>query len=110
MPSNWSDSTVWRSLRPLPCRTQMTMRALSISRTGDTQTRRVDRNEGRSQLEIGYRIEQILDLLACENRGQMIRPAGHRNLTGDVQPPQCRSVEEPQRTHLHTDGIGRETA
>jgi hypothetical protein len=76
----------------------------------DTQTRRVDRNEGCALLEIGYRIEQMLDLLACEYRGQMIRPAGHRNPTGDVRPPQCRAAEEPQRTHLHTNRIGRETA
>src|SRR5438874_10966004 len=54
---------------------------------GDTQTRRVDRNERRSQLEIGYRLEQMLDLLACENSGEMIQPAGHRDLPGHSRPP-----------------------
>src|SRR6266568_606289 len=61
---------------------------------GNTQTRRVDRNEGGSQLEIGYRLKQTLDLLTCEHSGQIIQPAGHRDLLGYVRPPQCRAVEE----------------
>src|SRR5271167_2007689 len=40
----------------------------------------------------------------------MVRPARHRDLSCDVWPPQCRSVKEPQRAHLHANGIGRETA
>src|SRR2546429_5225672 len=67
---------------------------------GDTQTRRVDRNERRSQLEIGYRLEQMLDLLACENSGEMIQPAGHRDLPGPSRPPECRPEEDTQRDLL----------
>src|SRR5262249_37484857 len=40
----------------------------------------------------------------------MIQPAGHGDLPGERRPPSCRAVEEPQRAHLHANGIGRKTA
>jgi Ku70/Ku80 beta-barrel domain len=77
---------------------------------GDAQTGRIDRHERRSQLEIAHRLEQSLDLRAGKNRRQTIRPAGRRNLRGDIRPPQGRAIEEAQRRHLHGDGVGHHAA
>ena len=77
---------------------------------GDAQTGRIDRHERRSQLEIAHRLEQSLDLRAGKNRRQTIRPAGRRDLRGDIQPPQGRAIEEAQRRHLHGDGVGHQAA
>src|SRR5215813_3800986 len=70
---------------------------------GDPQTGRIDRDESRSHLEVGHRIEQTLNLLACQNCRQVVRPARHWNLSRDVWPPQCCAVKEPQCAHLHAN-------
>src|SRR4029453_4668686 len=63
-------------------------------------------HERRSQLEIAHRLEQSLDLRAGKNRRQTIRPAGRRNLRGDIRPPQGRAIEEAQRRPLDGGGVG----
>jgi hypothetical protein len=62
---------------------------------GDTQTGRVDRDEGSLQLKVWHRLEQTLDLITCEHSGQVVQSAGHRDLLGYVRPLQSRAVEKP---------------